>query len=365
MGKAKATMSKDAAKRGATNVWRYRELLPVTDEASMITLGEGCTPLLRAQDLGKQLGIELLVKDEGRNPTGTFKARGAAVGISKAKELGISTVALPTAGNAGGAWSAYAAKAGIKIAVAMPEDAPDLAKKECAMFGAHVHLVKGLLPDAGKMVADAAREHGWFEVTTLKEPCRVEGKKTMGLEIAEQLGWTMPDVILYPTGGGVGIIGIWKAVKELEAMGWLSGVRPRMVAVQAEGCRPIVDAFEQGKDRSEPYPNAHTVAGGLRAPTVFGDFLVLEACRESGGTAIAVTDEEFLDSMRLLAKREGILACPEGAATLAAVQKLRESGFIREGERVCLLNTGSGLKYGKLMEADLPVLEAGERIGAA
>lgn len=362
LDRARATMSKQGLKAGPATMWRYRRLLPVTHDANIVTLGEGWTPLLEAENLSRRLGIELLIKDEGLNPTGTFKARGASTGASKAKELGIEAVALPTSGNAGAAWSAYAAKAGLTMIVAMPEDARELPKKECTMAGAHVFLVKGRLPDAGKAVSEAAAKHGWFEVATLKEPYRVEGKKTIGFEIAEQLDWTMPDVILCPTGGGVGVIGIWKAVQELEAMGWLDGKRPRMVSVQAEGCRPIVDAFEQGKERAEFYENAHCIAPGLCAPKVLGDVLVLQACRESRGTAVAVTDEEILDSMKLLARTEGILACPEGAAGMAAVRKLREAGVIKEGERVCMLNTGSGLKYGELMTADFPVSATGDSI---
>ena len=360
--KAKNEMSKEKIKKRVTNMWRYSELLPIVHAENIISLGEGYTPLIEAEKLGKKMGIKLLIKDEGLNPTGSFKARGAATGVSKAKELGIKTIAMPTAGNAGGAWASYCAKAGIEIVVAMPEDATEITKKECVSAGAKTYLVKGLINDAGKIISQGAKKYGWFEVATLKEPYRIEGKKTMGFEIAEQLNWKMPDVILYPTGGGVGVIAIWKAVQELRALGWLRGKDPKLVAVQSEGCKPIVEAFHNGRQYSEYYEDAKTIVGGLRVPKALGDFLVLEACRKSGGTSIAVTDEEIIASMKLLAKNEGMLICPEGASTLAALEKLKERGFIREKETVCLLNTGSGLKYADLLEANLPFLSVDEEI---
>ena len=358
--KAKQVFTKELLNQKSThswNMWRYKALLPVIKEDNIVSLGEGCTPLIKTDNLSRKLSIDLFIKDEGLNPTGTFKARGASAGVSKAKELGIRTIAMPTAGNAGGAWSAYGRKAGIELIVAMPEDATELAKKECFITGASTFLIKGLLSDAGNIIAKGTKKYNWFEVATLKEPYRIEGKKTMGFEIAEQFNWEMPDVIIYPTGGGVGIIGIWKAVKELEALGLLTGKRPRLVSVQAEGCRPIVDAFEQGKNHAEFYENAKTVIGGLRAPKVLGDALVLEAIRESGGTALAISDEEILLGMKELARTEGMFICPEGAAAITATYKLLDSGYIKPKETVCILNTGSGLKYAELVDLELPTLE--------
>ena len=358
----KAVKKEDLIGRRA-DLWRYREFLPLEKEENLISLGEGFTPNFYTAKLGSELGFKhLYIKDESFNPTGTFKARGAAVGVSKAKELGIQSIAMPTAGNAGGAWSAYSAKAGIKPIVAMPVDAPDLAKKECIIYGARTYLVKGLISDAGKIIAQGVKKHGWFDASTLKEPYRIEGKKTMGLEIAEQFNWELPDAILYPTGGGVGIIGIWKALQELQAIGWISGPLPKMISVQAEGCSPIVKAFQEGKNESEFFEGAQTLAGGIRVPKALGDFLVLEAIYESKGTAISVTDEEIKNAVKQVARTEGLFICPEGAAAVAASHKLLREGFLKPEEKVVILNTGSGLKYPELVEVELPVLEKGAEI---
>ncbi len=350
----------DLASRGR-DMWRYRELLPARRDP--VTLGEGFTPIVPLRRLGSMWDIEnLFMKDEGLNPTGTFKARGAAMGITMARDLGARTVALATAGNAGGAWAAYGARAGLRVVVAMPADAPEMAKRECVAYGARVFLVSGLISNAGKVVSQAARERGWFEVSTLKEPYRIEGKKTMGLEIAEQFHWDLPEVILYPTGGGVGLIGMWKAFDELEALNWIGKRRPRFVAVQAEGCAPIVQAFADGKEESNFWEGASTIAGGIRVPKSLGDFLVLRALRETGGTAVTVSDPEILSALQEAARAEGALLCPEGAAALAAARKLREAGFIAPHERVLVVNTGSGLKYPELLRVDPSVLEGERRI---
>jgi threonine synthase len=332
-------------------MWRYRELLPAGDTAAVVTLGEGSTPLLPVPRLGRRVGLpQLLVKDDGLNPTGTFKARGAACGVTRAVELGVTDVALPSAGNAGGAWAAYGAAAGIRVHVAMPRDAPAACRDEVSLYGADLELVDGLISDAAGVVTRWCDEHGWFDASTLREPYRVEGKKTLGLEIAEQLAspsgaWRMPDAIVYPAGGGVGIIGIWRGLTQLRELGWVSGALPRLIVVQAAGCAPLVRAFEQGADESEPWTDATTIAAGLRVPAALGDFLVLRAVRETGGTAIAVTDEDIVDAVRDLAVHAGILAAPEGAATLAGARHLRERGELRSGDRVVLINTGTGLKY--------------------
>ena len=287
----------------------------------------------------------LYMKDEGLIPTGTFKARGAAVGASRAKELGIKVLAMPTNGNAGGAWAAYCAKAGIKAVIVMPKDAPIIHRKEVAITGASLFLVNGLISDAGRIVNRAVTEYGWFDASTLKEPYRIEGKKTMGLELAEQFGWEMPDVIIYPTGGGVGIIGIYKGLKELQEIGWVRGRMSRLVAVQSTGCAPIVKAWEEGKKESVFWENARTIAFGLTVPKALGDFLVLEAVYDTEGCAVAVEDDEILKAQQMLASREGVFVCPEGAATLSAAIKLSLSSWIRRDEKVVLLNTGTGLKY--------------------
>ncbi|ATA60016.1 threonine dehydratase [Geobacillus stearothermophilus] len=345
------------------SLWRYHELLPVKRPEHIVSLGEGMTPLVPMPRLGRKIGIEALyMKDEGVIPTGTFKARGAAVGVSKAKELGVKQLVMPTNGNAGAAWSLYAARAGIRATVVMPVDAPELTRKECAIAGAELYLVNGLISDAGQIVAKAIREYGWYDASTLKEPYRIEGKKTMGLEIAEQFSWRLPDVILYPTGGGVGLIGIYKAIKELQALGWVDGRMPRLVAVQAEHCAPIVKAWQEKKRESEFWPNAHTVAFGINVPKALGDFLVLEAVYETDGCAVAVGDEAILAEQRTVAELEGAFICPEGAAAFAAARKLRESGWIRDGETVVVLNTGTGLKYADLVQVAPPVLEPGDSL---
>jgi threonine synthase len=337
------------------DLWRYRELLPVLEEANIVTLGEGGTPLLPVRRLAAQLGLRhLYVKEEGYNPTGTFKARGLAMAVSKAKELGLRKLAIPTAGNAGSAMAAYAAAAGLEAYVFTPDDTPPMIVQECLILGAHTYVIKGLINDAGRIVQEGKAEHGWFDMSTLKEPYRLEGKKTMGLELAEDFGWHLPDVILYPTGGGTGLIGMWKAFAELRALGWIDDHRPRMVVVQAEGCAPLVKAFDEGATETTLWPNAHTMASGLRVPKAFADFLILQAVRDSEGTAIAVSDEDMGRAQRLLATNEGIFACPEGAATVAALQVLRQQGWVQAHERVVLFNTGSGLKYADLLHATPP-----------
>jgi len=345
------------------SMWRYWELLPVKDEANKVSLGEGWTPLAHVERLGKTIGLpDLWIKDEGVIATGTFKARGLAMAVSKAKELGIKKLALPSAGNAAGAMTAYGARAGMESYVFMPVDAPDVNKIECQIVGAKVVLVNGLITDAGKMVALGVPEMGWFPLSTLKEPYRVEGKKTMGIEVAEQFDWNLPDVIIYPTGGGTGIIGMWKVFDELEELGWIGSERPRMVSVQASGCAPIPKAFDEGKEETEFWQDAKTLAAGLRVPHALGDFLVLNAARESGGSAIAVSDEEIMDGVGQIAREEGLFACPEGAATFVALKHLIEDGKVDKDERVVLFNTGSGLKYTTLFEVDAPVFDVGEKI---
>ncbi|SDP10641.1 threonine synthase [Actinacidiphila guanduensis] len=353
----------DIAARPRT-LWRYREVLPVRDEANIVSLGEGMTPLIPLPSYGAAIGVpHLLMKDEGLIPTGTFKARGAAVGVSRAAELGVKGVAMPTNGNAGAAWAAYAARAGMRSLIAMPVDAPAITRAECVAAGAELYLVDGLIGDAGKLVnAAVAARDGYQEVSTLKEPYRLEGKKTMGYEIAEQLGWSLPDVILYPAGGGVGLIGIYKALLEMRELGWIQGDLPRLVAVQAEGCAPIVQAFESGAEVSEPFANARTVAFGITVPKALGDFLVLEAVRATEGTAIAVSDAELLEEQRQLALREGTFICPEGAACMAAAKRLRESGWLRPDDRAVVLNTGMGLKYPETVNVDVPTLSTDSRI---
>ena len=338
------------------NLWRLRELLPVERDASIVSLGEPMTPLLAAPRLGEALGIDALdVKDEGLLPTGSFKARGAAVGVTRAKELGVTTLALPTAGNAGAAWAAYGARAGMRVVVVMPETTPQVIQRETSAYGADVWLVPGSIADAGAVVKKACAERGWFDASTLKEPYRIEGKKTMGFEMAEQLGWTLPDVLVYPTGGGVGLIGMWKAFAELREIGWLRpDAATRFVAVQATGCAPIVRAFEEGAEESQMWPDPKTFAAGIRVPKALGDFIVLRALRESGGIAVAVTEEQIAEGMRVAGEREGMLVCPEGGAALAATAKLRRDGWIKKGQRVVVFNTGSGLKYAESLQGRAP-----------
>ncbi|MFC8296530.1 threonine synthase [Micromonospora orduensis] len=342
------------------DLWRYRELLPVDDLRYVTTLGEGWTPLLRAPAYGAEIGIaDLMVKDEGLIPTGSFKARGAAVGVSRARELGVERIAMPTNGNAGSAWATYAARAGMGATIVMPLEAPSICRRECVAAGADLRLIDGLIGDAGRRVAELVAESNGaiFDAGTLREPYRLEGKKTMGYEIVEQLGWQAPDVIIYPTGGGVGLIGIHKALHELRELGWIGDKLPRLVAVQSTGCAPIVRAFAAGEDRARPWADAHTVAFGITVPAPLGDELILAALRESSGTAIAVDDAEILADLRDFAGREGLLLCPEGAACLTAARHLRAGGWIRAGERVVVLNTGAGLKYPDTVDvSDVPVL---------
>ena len=364
-GAAAAVSREEVAGRPPT-LWRYHEVLPVRDPSFVTTLGEGMTPLLPLPSYGATIGVPgLLMKDEGLIPTGTFKARGAAVGVSRARELGVRAVAMPTNGNAGAAWSVYAARASMGSLVVMPVDAPEITRRECVAAGAELFLVDGLINHAGALVKAAVEERpGYQEVSTLKEPYRIEGKKTMGYEIAEQLGWRAPDVILYPAGGGVGIIGIHKAMLELQELGWIGAKLPRLVAVQSNGCPPIVTAFEAGLDESTLVEGTHTLAFGINVPKALGDFLVLRAVRESGGTAIAVGDDELLAELRNLARAEGAWICPEGAACLAAARQLREAGWIGEREEVVVLNTGTGLKYPETVPVDVPVLARDGRVPA-
>ena len=340
-----------------SSMWRYREFLPLSHFEQRVTLGESCTPLLEVPSLAADLGLPgLRIKDEGLLPTGSFKARGAAVGVSRARELGARVLALPTAGNAGGAWAAYGARAGLEVRVVTPEDAPLINRAELGATGARAAAVRGLISDAGRIVARAVARHGWYDAGTLREPYRIEGKKTMGLELAEAMDWTLPDAILYPCGGGVGVIGMWKAFAELSAIGWLRGPLPRMIVVQAAGCAPIVEAFRRGEPESQPWPNASTVAAGLRVPKALGDFLVLRAVRESGGTAVAVEDAAIVEAIYATGRREGLLLSPEGAATIAAIPELLASGALRRHERVVAFNTGAGIKYPEALRADLPLL---------
>ncbi|HSK66357.1 MAG TPA: threonine synthase [Anaerolineales bacterium] len=340
-------VDRESVSRRARGMWRWHELLPVVYEESIVSLGEGDAPLLSVPHLGRGLGLSnLYVKDESNNPTGSFKARGLAAAVSKAKELGVDKVIIPTAGNAGGAMAAYAARAGLRAFIFMPKDTPYANLEESRIVGAGVELVDGLISDAAKLAGEKARREGWFDVSTFKEPYRLEGKKVMGYELAEAFEWELPDVILYPTGGGTGLVGMWKAFAELEALGWLNKTkRPRMVSVQAEGCAPVIRAFEQGAQVCEFWDDAHTIASGLRVPKSFADHLILQGVYESHGTAVAVSDEALLEAQKQMARSEGIFAAPEGAATLAALQQLLERNWIRADERIVLFNTGSGLKY--------------------
>ena len=340
------TLTKESLSTRRADLWRYREVLPVENDENVVSLGEGWTPLLPAERLGKELGIaNLYIKDESQNPTQSFKARGMSAAVSMAKELGARKLAVPSAGNAAGALAAYAARAGIECFIFMPDDTPRANVVECEQTGAHVTLMAGLITDCGAEVARRKEAEGWFDVSTLKEPYRVEGKKTLGYELAEQFNWELPDVIIYPTGGGTGLIGMWKAFDEMEQMGWIGAERPRMVTVQASGCAPIVRAFEAGKRFADEYPNAETVASGLRVPKAIGDFLILDAIRASKGTALAVTDEELIDATREIGAAEGVFCAPEGAACLPALRKLLAAGEVAKSERIVLFNTGAGVKY--------------------
>jgi threonine synthase len=342
----KKALSKDALAERPPDLWRYRELLPVRRAADIVSLGEAMTPIVPLPKLARKLGGgELLVKDEGRLPTGSFKARGLVMAVSMAKALGIKHMAMPTNGNAGAALAAYASHCGIRTTIFCPEDTPEVNVSEIALQGASVYRVNGLIDDCGKIVAESKAEASWFDTSTLKEPYRIEGKKTMGLELAEQLGWTVPDVIFYPTGGGTGLIGMWKAFAELEAIGFIGSKRPRMVAVQAAGCAPMVRAYEEGVEHAARWENAHTIASGIRVPQAIGDFLILRAVRDSGGFAIAVSDESITSALDEAAREEGFLMCPEGAATYAAYKTSLAAGRVGKNEQALLFNCASGLKY--------------------
>lgn len=344
-GIAKAVSKNDLQQR-RPEFWRYRELLPVRKSENVVRLGELMTPILPATKLQQELGCgEILIKDEGRLPTGSFKARGLALAVAMAKELGVTRMAMPTNGNAGAALAAYCSRAGIETFVFCPEDTPKVNIEEIAFQGAKTFLANGYINDCGKIVGEGKAAMNWFDTSTLKEPYRIEGKKTMGLELAEQMHWTVPDVILYPTGGGTGLIGMWKAFDELEAIGWIGPKRPRMVAVQAEGCAPIVQAYDAGERHAEPWQNAVTIASGIRVPAAVGDFLILDAVRESNGFAVAVSDDAINEAQRECALKEGILLCPEGAATLAALKQELVTGRINPNEQVMLFNCATGLKY--------------------
>ncbi|MBM3940094.1 MAG: threonine synthase [SAR202 cluster bacterium] len=349
----------DAAKRGADRhalarrqrgMWRFFEMMPVRDETKIVTMGEGVTPMLRASRLEAALGVRTLhIKDEGLNPTGSFKARGLSAAVSKAHELGLKRLSIPSAGNAAGALAAYCARVGMEAHVFMPSDAPEANKKETRMAAAYLTLVDGLISDAGVLARKAAEERNLFDVSTLKEPYRVEGKKTMGYEIAMDLGWKVPRAIVYPTGGGTGIVGIWKAFEEMEALGWIGPERPKMLIVQAEGCAPLVWAFHEGATHAPMWKDARTIAAGIRVPSAVGDYLILDAVRASGGSAVTVTDDEILEAMRQMASLEGILPAPEGAATLAGYRKFLAQGALTPDDATVLINTGSGYKYMELL----------------
>lgn len=337
------------------SMWRYAPALPVGSSESIVSLGEGMTPLLPARRTGRRIGAaDLWIKDEGLNPTGSFKARGMSCAVSMCVELGLKKLATPSAGNAASALAAYAAAAGLEAHIFMPKDVPQSNFVECRAYGARVTLVDGLISDCGRIVAERAPIEGWFDLSTLKEPYRIEGKKTMGYEVAEQLGWKLPDAIFYPTGGGVGMIGMWKAFDEMEALGWIGSERPKMIAVQAEGCQPVTRAFEEGAARSRFWEGAATVASGLRVPKPLGDFLVLDAVRRSGGTAIAISDADLMDAGAKLAAEEGIFASPEGAACVAAAERLLHSAFLKSDDQLVIYNTGSGLKYLEAYSALFP-----------
>ncbi|HEX5229321.1 MAG TPA: threonine synthase [Bryobacteraceae bacterium] len=346
LAKAKAAWTRESIAHGPSSMWRYAPMLPVHETGHIVSLGEGMTPLLRVNRLGEKIGAkDLWVKDEGINPTGSFKARGLSCAMSMCVDLGLRKVAIASAGNAGSALAAYAAAAGIEAYIYMPRDVPQSNYTECRAYGAHVTLVDGLISDCARLITERKDAEGWFDISTLKEPYRIEGKKTMGYEVAEQFAWTLPAAIFYPTGGGVGLIGMWKSFDEMEALGWISSKRPKMIAVQAAGCQPVVRAFEQGDAKSTFWDNAHTLAAGLRVPKPLGDALSLTALRASGGTAIAVSDEELLDASIDLAGASGIFPAPEGGACVAALKKLLANGFLGPQERIVIYNTGTGLKY--------------------
>lgn len=350
--RAAQTLTKAALPSRSSNLWRYREVLPVVEDENIISLGEGWTPLIHVRRLGEQLGMpQLYIKDESLNPTASFKARGMTTAVSMAKELGVKKLVVPSAGNAAGALAAYAAQAGLEAHVFMPKNVPLANRIECEQAGAHVTLVDGLITDCGRIVAERKEEKGWFDVSTLKEPYRIEGKKTMGYEIAEQCAWELPDVILYPTGGGTGLIGMWKAFDEMEQLGWIDSRRPRMVTVQAAGCAPIVEAFVMGASEGTAISNPHTIAAGLRVPNAIGDFMMLDILRTSTGAAVSVSDDELLAAVREIGSAEGLFPAPEGAACLPALKRLLERGEVNKDERVVLFNTGSGFKYLDVLSA--------------
>jgi threonine synthase len=361
----KRAVRRDDLRARQADLWRYHELLPVRDPAHVVSLGEGMTPQFEAPRLAKRHGIRTLwLKDEGKNPTGSFKARGIAAAVSRARELGVTAVSMPTAGNAGSALAAYAARGGLRATIVMPDDSPPINQAECVAYGAHVYAIAGLITDAGRVLREIGPARGWFDLSTLREPYRVEGKKTMGFEIAEALGWELPDVVVYPAGGGTGLVGIWKAIEEMAALGWIGSARPRMMLVQAAGCAPMVEAFHAGAESAKPFPNARTCAAGLRVPAAIGDYLMLRAVRESGGTAVAVEDAELLAAMREMASAEGVFTAPEAAATLAAVPKLRASGAIRPSDRVLLLLTGAGIKSFEQVPVSLPRVDLANPAGS-
>jgi|TARA_B100002003_G_scaffold247760_1_gene279979 threonine synthase len=349
---ASRTLTKNSLIERPANMWRYREVLPIRDKKNIISLGEGYTPLLRSERLGGYLGMkDLWIKDEGVNPTGSFKARGLAAAVSRAHELGIKAITMPSAGNAAGAMAAYASKAGIGANVFMPKDVPLANRIECEAYGANVTLIDGLITDCGNASAKAAEKYEFFDISTMKEPYRVEGKKTMAYEIIEQMGWLVPDVIIYPTGGGTGIVGIWKAIYEMQELRLIENKKPMLISVQATGCAPIFEAFSSGKKFATEFKNPKTIASGMRVPAAIGDFLVLEAIRESEGCVTTVSDESMVDSVRFIAQMEGIFTAPEGASTFSALKKLLDTGFITKDMSVVLMNTGSGLKYLDVMKS--------------
>lgn len=358
------SVSRDALRDRAPTMWRYRELLPVEDDSNIVSLGEGMSPILDCPRLGAELGLNALsIKDESQLPTGSFKSRGLAMAVSRAKELGVKRLAIPTAGNAGGAMAAYAARAGMEAYVLMPEDTPEVNRYEAGVLGARVFLVNGLINHCGAIVGQGKEPMGWFDLSTLKEPYRIEGKKTMGLELAEQLGWELPDAILYPTGGGTGLIGMWKAFAELEAIGWLApGKRPRMYACQSDGCAPIVTAFDAGTKHAEPFADPATIASGLRVPAAVGDFMILDAVRASGGKAVAAPEAEIVPAMRQAASLEGISVCPEAGACLVALRQLVASGDIGPDDRVVVFNTGAVQKYVEAMRTELSRIDRHQTI---
>ena len=364
LDKVKESLSKEQLVGRKPNMWRYRELSPIGTENIEVSFGEGMSPLLECPRLGTQLGIDSLwIKDESQLPTGSFKSRGLSAAMTMAKHFGVKRVAIPTAGNAGGAAAAYAARAGIEAYVFMPEDTPVVNQYECVLAGAKTFLVNGLITDCGKIVREGKDAMGWFDLSTLKEPYRIEGKKTMGLELAEQFDWNLPDVIFYPTGGGTGLIGMWKAFRELAAMGWISADKfPKMVSVQSTGCAPIVRAFEAGERFAQPFENASTIATGIRVPAAVGDFMILDAVRESGGTAIAVDEKRIRDFMQMSISAEGIAICPESAACVGAVEALRNGGWLQQSDKTVIFNTGAVQKYIEAMKAPIRQLDISKPI---